>query len=137
MPNHITNKLTVLGTDEEIEKVFEFLKGAPYEDGSPRLVDFNKIIPQPANMFHGGLSEEDRRRCSAEGIPNWYDWNIKHWGTKWGAYSIRQREGNSITFETAWSFPEPVAQKLAKIFPDIKMTWDWADEDTGENVGRS
>jgi hypothetical protein len=137
MPNHVKNRITVLGADEEVQKVFEFLKGEPYEDGSPRLVDFNKVIPQPSNMFHGGLGEKERQQCAAEGRPNWYDWNIKNWGTKWGAYSLGAQVENSITFETAWSFAEPVAEKLAEIFPDIEITWDWADEDTGCNTGRS
>lgn len=137
MPNHVKNRITVLGTDEEVQKVFALLKGEPYEDGSPRLVDFNKIIPQPGNIFLGDLGEKERQQCISEGRPNWLDWNRENWGTKWGAYSIGNTEGNSITFETAWSFAEPVAHKLCSMFPEIKITWDWADENTGQNAGRS
>lgn len=137
MPNHVKNRITVLGTEQEVQKVFDLLKGEPYEDGTPRLVDFNKIIPQPDNIFNGDLGEKERQKCIAEGRPNWLDWNTKHWGTKWGAYSIKPGEPNQVIFDTAWSFPEPVAQKLATIFPDIEILWYWADEDTGCNTGKA
>lgn len=47
MPNHIKNKLEIIGSEEQIKSVREFLKGEPYEDGDERFVDFNKIIPIP------------------------------------------------------------------------------------------
>lgn len=137
MPNNVKNRITILGTPEQVSEVLEFLKGDPYEDGTPRLIDFNKIIPQPDNIFLESLGEKEREQCAREGRPNWYDWNTKNWGTKWGAYAIKPGEHNQVIFETAWSFPEPVAHALAARFPNVNMQWDYADEDTGCNAGRA
>jgi hypothetical protein len=137
MPNHIQNRLKIL-TFDKVKTVFNALKGKPFDDGTPRKIDFNKIIPQPANIFLGDLSNEDKKHCEAQGIPNWYDWNTENWGTKWGAYSMNDKRDtpDTIHFQTAWSVPEPVVEALAKMFPDVEMQWDYADEDSGSNTGR-
>lgn len=59
------------------------------------------------------------------GFPTWYEWRIANWGTKWDACnpSLTTRSDNSLElfFETAWSFPEPVMQKLAEMFPRLTL----------------
>jgi len=64
-------------------------------------------------MFHGNLGEAERAECAEKGIPNWYDWNVSNWGTKWDV----GLEGLSFTeladgeaeisgwFDSAWSPP--------------------------------
>ena len=42
---------------------------------------------------------------------------------------------NIITFNTAWSAPHPVVEKLSKMFPDVNIVHKWADEDLGNNCG--
>ncbi len=69
------------------------------------------------------------------GTDNWYDWKCFNWGTKWGAYSIEQGEGNSIIFTTAWSTAYPVILELSKMFPEVTITLEYADEDFGYNCG--
>jgi len=68
------------------------------------------------------------------GHDNWYDWKCDAWNTKWNAYSQR-REGNVIFFDTAWSTPYPIFQKLSEIFPQVKIDVKFADEDFGYNCG--
>lgn len=70
----------------------------------------------------------------ATGYYTWYEWNTDHWGTKWNAYAIEDR-GESIYFETAWSFPEPVMRAIVEKLPGIEFTWRYADEDFGNNLG--
>lgn len=56
------------------------------------------------------------------GHPDWYEWSIANWGTKWGAYSysddIEVPTGHpgqfAFRFCTAWSFPEPIFEALAE-----------------------
>lgn len=51
MANNITNRITVNGSPEMIEKFFDFIrsdKGTPNNDKS--LIDFNKIIPMPESL---------------------------------------------------------------------------------------
>ena len=71
------------------------------------------------------------------GHRTWYSWAIENWGTKWNAYSIDLLPPNVIRFDTAWSTPEPIIKALSKMFPDYKFEIEWADEDTGYNVGRA
>jgi hypothetical protein len=68
------------------------------------------------------------------GATDWYGWCVNHWGTKWNAMEVSL--GNySIEFETAWSAPIPVIEKLAELFPTVTFTHTWADEDLGNNCG--
>lgn len=69
------------------------------------------------------------------GATTWYDWRVENWGTKWNAYENEQIDEDTIKFETAWSSPEPVIAKLAKMYPDAVIEHWWADEDMGSNTG--
>ena len=66
------------------------------------------------------------------GATDWYQWCIKHWGTKWNAYSVvagktDDREA-TIHFETAWSPPLPVLDELSKLYPKADLRLLWCDE---------
>ena len=168
MPNHVTNILSFSGDEKEIKKLLKTIKGENFEDGTPRLIDFSKIIPFPEEL-KGTISptqivtqeeydewmrkynagelngyEKDNKPLTKEmsneykkkyGADNWYDWRCANWGTKWGAYEISKGEGNSIVFQTAWSTPIPVIEKLSEMFPEVAITLEYADEDFGHNCG--
>lgn len=68
------------------------------------------------------------------GETDWYEWSIKHWGTKWNAGDTVVDDG-SIEFETAWSTPVPVFVELSKHLEDTTIAVDYADEDIGSNCG--
>lgn len=44
MPNYISNRVTIVGNEESVKKVVEFVKG---EDGA---FEFNKVIPMPESL---------------------------------------------------------------------------------------
>lgn len=69
------------------------------------------------------------------GVTTWYDWCCDNWGTKWNAYSNEQCDKDTISFETAWSNPEPVMLKLSEMYPEAVIEHWWADEDLGSNDG--
>lgn len=59
-------------------------------------------------------------------------------GTKWDAYNSSFNESdNTLWFDTAWTCPIPVLNKLAEIccVNDVRFEGEWADEDCGCNVG--
>ena len=69
------------------------------------------------------------------GYPTWYEWCIAKWGTKWNACETKIIDDDTITFETAWSNPEPILYELAKRYPNSIIKHEWADEDVGANSG--
>lgn len=137
MPNWCNNDIAINGTKEDIdaleallqtgENSFDFNLFAPYpkefkdadneakrvydelvkEAGDPYRIDWGKV---PADGFNKGG----------------YEWCIENWGTKWSAdepTSERVRDTDfSIWFETAWSPPIPVIQKMSETFPKLKIT---------------
>ena len=46
MPNHITNRLTIIGDKAEIARVFSEIKG----EMENQFIDFNKIVPLPTEL---------------------------------------------------------------------------------------
>lgn len=165
MPNHVTNRITAAPqviaamtrhyTDAEIAKIdSDYVETCrsykertgnewpyPKKDTSQRIVDFSLVIPEPANIFHGGCDGNHPHR-DEDGNPMvcWYGWNVNNWGTKWNAYdySVGATNGDLAyaEFDTAWSHPEKVVYTLAEKFPDEELIVEFADEDTGFNFGK-
>lgn len=76
-----------------------------------------------------------RQACAAldeTGFLDWYEWATHFWGTKWDAYGrkTRAREPGRVVFkfESAWSFPEPVFRRLARVYPLLVFTVASFDE---------
>ncbi|AZC26763.1 MULTISPECIES: hypothetical protein [Pseudomonas] len=58
------------------------------------------------------------------------------WGTKWNAYhQTVDTDGCQLTFDTAWSAPEPVFKALSALHPSEEIIVLFADEDIGNNCG--
>jgi hypothetical protein len=66
----------------------------------------------------------------------WYDWNIREWGTKWdaGSPNVEVHKGDYgnasayITFETAWSVPEPVFRAMVEQHPTLDFDFECEEE---------
>lgn len=50
MPNHIRNRLEIIGTEKQVNEVLDFLRGKQFDDGSEMFIDFGKIIPMPEGL---------------------------------------------------------------------------------------
>ncbi len=65
----------------------------------------------------------------------WYDWALENWGTKWGAYNLRDMQetetGIEFRVDTAWSFPTGIFDKLAAEHPNL--VFDITCYDEGSN----
>ena len=139
MPNHVTNRLTIFGSDEEINKVKNFIKSEQIKEDEKirrlQTIDFNKITPMPPWVFDGNLGREEEEKYGRENC--WYGWSIINCGTKWNAYGQpddRSSE-NILFFQTAWDSPTDLIRKLSWIFPNMEFEIAWADENVGYNTG--
>lgn len=134
MPNHVTNIVTYEGDRKQIAEMLEAIKK---DDLGIGTVDFNKIIPLPDDIYRGDLGPKERELY---GDKNWYDWCRANWGTKWNAYGYDKdfdySQTDSLWFQTAWSAPHSILQKLSDMFPEIEFRHQWADEDIGYNCGQ-
>lgn len=134
MPNHVTNTITYDGDRKQIAEMLEAIKKDELGIGT---VDFNKIIPMPDDIYRGDLGPKERELY---GDKNWYDWCRANWGTKWNAYGYEEdfdySPTDSLWFQTAWSAPHPILQKLSDMFPEIEFRHQWADEDIRYNCGQ-
>jgi len=119
MPNHITNIVSFNGDRIHVQSILEKIKNDEYGIGT---VDFAKILSIP----NGDRASNDSR--------------VANWGTKWNAYGYEKDKSYSnskeLRFLTAWAAPHPILEKLSEMFPKVKITHEWADEDIGMNCGR-
>ena len=68
------------------------------------------------------------------GACDWYGWKTKNWGTKWNASEVIELE-DGFEFQTAWSTPYAIFEKLSALFPEVEINVRFSDEDFGYNVG--
>lgn len=116
MPNWCLNEVDMYGKPEDIKAIADLITS----DESP--FDLNKIIPMPKEL-------EGTQPTS--GVPNWYDWRLENWGTKWnvtdGTTDVGE-ESIHATFETAWSPPEFICYHLREKFPDVEISWFFRED---------
>jgi len=130
VPNHVTNIIELYSEEEGlVKRVLEEIKG---DDEPDQYIDFAKIVPQPDNLFTDNLSTKNRDECVRKGIPNWYDWQVENWGTKWNAYAQsepRLEYGTAVLqFDTAWAAPFPVIKALREKYPGLHVYGSWLEE---------
>jgi len=81
------------------------------------------------------LGEQCYNNIRDYGCPTWYEWTIENWGTKWNAYQQTKIDENTIEFQTAWSGVPNMVELLAQKYPTLSLSYMYADEDWGCNVG--
>lgn len=109
MPNHVSQKVTIVGNKFLIDHLHKELKADRF---------CQVVIPRPL------VYNQDQ---------DWYSWNCNNWGTKWGVYEISDIEcdvsSESIFFRrdvsgegkltfrclSAWSPPTPVWDELVNL----------------------
>ena len=148
MPNHCDNYLALCGEDIKSLKAFHKAMG--------NEMDFNKVIPMPQALCDQGNLPTDET-CPN---PNWRDWSIENWGTKWNAYehnpeltSAKYPENKGdcgevcYNFLTAWGPPTPIVRELQRQYPTLTITMyfsieggmgdGWVDENGYEVNGET
>ena len=161
MPNHVTHKVMVSGDSDEMtafeEDCFSTVEDG-FGKGNTFL-DFNKIVPFPkelAGIISGfaiidgekverwrevddvdvAITDQDRKELVEKyGADCGYDWNINNWGTKWNSYNFHSSYSGSTSiefvFDTAWSTPQQIFNKLTEMYPNLIFDVSCFDEGWG------
>lgn len=122
MPNWCENQLTIKGPKEDLDNITINYTQDPEGDANiiDMVLDLNKIAPRPEG--------EDG---------NWYEWCIRNWGTKWNiencGCSWHRNSNNEIhtEFNTAWAPCLEAIDKLAELFPKLKMIMKYCEPGCG------
>jgi len=150
MPNWTYNRLRVRGDDskkiKEIKNLFEgenpfnslipeptwatvpltkeYAKAYAFSDPRGEIGEL-PVQPDPNKEFDCSKFASTGRQDD-----RWYDWRCTNWGTKWGACEVKVTEEDEdfleITFNTAWSPPEPIVEAL-------RSKYECKDEDSYSN----
>ena len=157
MPNWTTNKLVITGDKEQLDELIAQVS-APYSDdreGEDQMIEGNFLlwnIIRPTNLDQyyqrGEYAEKpkepqpdksmesiigDIQEGFATGM-DWYNWNVRNWGTKWeidvDQAWVSRMSDTEVRYElqTAWSPPVEALDNLAKQYPTLTFTLMAIDE---------
>jgi hypothetical protein len=151
MPNWVTNKL-IISADEESIREMKAQLAQPYEVGEAgekegAFLLWNIIRPLDLDAYFSNKTVqtssdpsdlmdfvEKFNRDVAE-KNDWYNWNLRNWGTKWDANSSVEWSTDPCMlfygFDTAWSPPVQAIDKLAMQYPNAALTLTAIDEGMG------
>jgi len=103
MPNYCQNDLYITADKDTIDKL-----QAAFEKGE--LLE--TLRPQPTYEGYAPNGQP----CTSEGMPDWWNWRVANWGTKWdvgGKDALFVRDSDTeirFGFDSAWSPPVEALQ---------------------------
>ena len=165
MPNWVYNGLTIEGNPESITKLVEQMNQpftVIHDSWDSNVMSMRKIatsysapifafwnIIKPTDM-EAYYSQRDHTKNISDAMKfegnDWYDFNVREWGTKWDVGVSNDEEhpdtymegpianGENLVvyynFNTAWSRPLPALEKLSAQYPTLLFTLSY-EEETG------
>jgi hypothetical protein len=161
MPNWVFNSLTIQGPKDQVNFIKDKLN-TPFTqehenwDMETQTMEFKSYtydnpvfsfwnISRPVDLETYRLQsdpKEDKKVLFSGN--NWYDWNVRNWGTKWDvAVSNDEKYPDTellehmdngedqwvvYKFNTAWSPPEPAMLSLSALVPNCVVTLEYEEE---------
>ena len=141
MPNWCYNRIRIDADSDQVEKLKEihdiFEKHSdPFNQILP-IPDFKNIpndkgeLPKLEQVKNpdGSIFYETYNFPDGKNDDRWYHWNIQNWGTKWDITAdsveieLEDSEMLEVSFDTAWSPPEPICKRLREMFPESSFSW--------------
>jgi len=135
------------GTDKDIQHYFDYswVKEAGVKTRE-ELIDFLEkragTSCKEEELSWRELGDRYASNLEKYGHKTWYDWKCANWGTKWGAYNSEIEEYHTneeydegifiVGFQTAWSAPTPIYEKLKEMFEEADIQAYWSDEGSYE-----
>lgn len=135
MPNWCDNNLTISGPKKIIQKIEQ------------TNLSLNKLIPCPEELndiLSGSIGSDKKaneffkmqlkNNIKKYGSKDWYDWNVKNWGTKWDIspndiqVEYKRNTGTLSTgFQSAWAPPVEAMKKLKDKYPEITIRLEYIE----------
>lgn len=146
--------------DDEKNKLMKLLKSKEasychnywnkYKDDIKKLENNPKRLNKKINNFNGLFDFDKEKQFTSinelgkqyvENIkkynfPQWYDWCVKNWGTKWNVEEDvdivydKNIDEYDISFQTAWSVPTGIVKRYSELCEDDEeFYWEYEDED--------
>lgn len=121
----------------------KYKKDIKYYESNPDKLknnkdNFNGLIDFDDKKYFNSLAELGKQyieNIKKYGYPQWYDWCVENWGTKWNveddvdvSYN-KNTDEYDITFDTAWSVPSGIVEKYSEFCNDEEFYWEYEDED--------
>jgi hypothetical protein len=142
MPNWVYNYVVITGKTEELQAFLtKATEPRPYENGLSEDRDFSfwNFVAPPEDKLgeYFGIHGWADGKQQGDTPTNWYNWNNENWGTKWDAndqYATELDElGDgtarvSISYNTAWSIPEPVMRAMVGQHPELHFKFSCEEE---------
>jgi hypothetical protein len=160
MPNWVYNGLTVEGSPESVKKMMSQLNEPftiihdTWDVSTHTFMKKNTLYPNPVFAFWNIIkpTDLDTYHKQPEHKPeapldfsdnDWYNWNVRNWGTKWDVavssddkspdtYFEETANGDNqavyYNFQTAWSSPMPALINLSEQYPDLLFTLSYQEE---------
>ena len=151
MPNWVANRVSVSGKEADLKRFIDQANAVPItrqedeglkEDGTKAevVLSFANFIAPPQEAIDSGeyhaVHGFSGGKESGNTENNWYNFNIREWGTKWdvsySSYVETNADGDSSTaeyaFDTAWSPPEPIFRAMVEQFPELNFDIWWEEE---------
>lgn len=118
MPNWCSNEISISGSQEVIAEILAIVEKNP--DG----FEMNDFVPMP---------QELRETSAPSDKPNWYDWSISNWGTKWDMRDVYMsvhpsNTSISISYNTAWSPNCDFWTSFSELYPTTTTTHYYLEE---------
>ena len=162
MPNWVYNGLTIEGNPESVKSLIKQLdqpfkmvhdswnmKTMAQEKKSvtyphPIFAFWNIIKPTDMDAYTAQPAKWEGGPITLEGN-DWYNWNVRNWGTKWDVAvsaedkypdtTIEEAENGEnyvvhYNFNTAWGVAEQAITNLSSQYPDLLFTLSY-EEETG------
>jgi hypothetical protein len=133
MPNYCYNGLNIkTNTPKQFTKLIQGIT-----NNSQQPLDFNRVIPVPEELMKTNAPNNDnpKEMIAKYGFADWYDFRCAKWGTKWNACDVDLQLNSptelTVSFNTAWSPPIPVIDKIAEMFPFASISLHYEEEGMG------
>jgi hypothetical protein len=139
MPNWCENTLFVYGPEADVQRFKQDVKAVEVGDGGLAVpgasageyreipLSFERHLPTPTDE-NGELTKGDNER----GMPDWYNWRVENWGTKWDlddSTTLDDLDPDYLrySFDTAWSPPVEWLTFVAQQYPTLSFKLDYRE----------